>query len=250
MVIGKYFSSADLGNFNRATSLAQYVSVNITSIITRVTYPIECQIQHDNEELQRKFFMFIRMTAFIIFPLMVGLCVLADPLIRVILTDKWIHAVPYLQILSIAYMWDPISRLNWDLLNVKRRSDYSLRSEIIKKLIAVTILIITIPFGITIMCVGIAVYALCDIYVLTRFTKRLLPDVYLQKELKALCPILLLSISMGLIVYVCVSFIPILLFKLIVGIIIGICYYLALSYLLKWEEIDFILSLILKKHRQ
>lgn len=250
LVIGKYFSSADLGNFNRATSLAQYVSVNITSIITRVTYPIECQIQHDNEELQRKFFMFIRMTAFIIFPLMIGLCVLADPLIRVILTDKWVHAVPYLQILSIAYMWDPISRLNWDLLNVKRRSDYSLRSEIIKKLIAITILVITIPFGITIMCVGIAAYALCDIYVLTRFTKRLLPDVYLRKELKALCPILLLSISMGLIVYVCVSFIPILLFKLIVGIIIGICYYLTISYLLKWEEIDFILSLILKKHRQ
>lgn len=73
LVIGKYFSSADLGNFNRATSLAQYVSVNITSIITRVTYPIECQIQHDNEELQRKFFMFIRMTAFIIFPLMIWL---------------------------------------------------------------------------------------------------------------------------------------------------------------------------------
>ena len=225
LVIGKYFSSADLGNFNRATSLAQYVSVNITSIITRVTYPIECQIQHDNEELQRKFFMFIRMTAFIIFPLMIGLCVLADPLIRVILTDKWVHTIPYLQILSIAYMWDPISRLNWDLLNVKRRSDYSLRS-------------------------GIAAYALCDIYVLTRFTKRLLPDVYLRKELKALCPILLLSISMGLIIYICVSFIPILLFKLIVGIIIGICYYLTLSYLLKWEEIDFILSLILKKHRQ
>ena len=250
LVIGKYFSSADLGNFNRATSLAQYVSVNITSIITRVTYPIECQIQHDNEELQRKFFMFIRMTAFIIFPLMIGLCVLADPLIRVILTDKWVHTIPYLQILSIAYMWDPISRLNWDLLNVKRRSDYSLRSEIIKKLIAVTILVITIPFGITIMCAGIAAYALCDIYVLTRFTKRLLPDVYLRKELKALCPILLLSISMGLIIYICVSFIPILLFKLIVGIIIGICYYLTLSYLLKWEEIDFILSLILKKHRQ
>ena len=147
-------------------------------------------------------------------------------------------------------MWDPISRLNWDLLNVKRRSDYSLRSEIIKKLIAVTILVITIPFGITIMCAGIAAYALCDIYVFTRFTKRLLPDVYLRKELKALCPILLLSISMGLIIYICISFIPILLFKLIVGIIIGICYYLTLSYLLKWEEIDFILSLILKKHRQ
>ena len=71
------------------------------------------------------------------------------------------------------------------------------------------------------MCAGIAAYALCDIYVLTRFTKRLLPDVYLRKELKALCPILLLSISMGLIIYICVSFIPILLFKLIVGIIIG-----------------------------
>ena len=74
--------------------------------------------------------------------------------------------------------------------------------------------------------------------------------MYLRKELKALCPILLLSISMGLIIYICISFIPILLFKLIVGIIIGICYYLTLSYLLKWEEIDFILSLILKKHRQ
>lgn len=250
LVIGKYFSSADLGNFNRATSLAQYVSINVTSIITRVTYPIECQIQHDNEELQRKFFIFIRMTAFIIFPLMTGLCVLADPLIRVILTDKWIHAVPYLQILSIAYMWDPISRLNWDLLNVKRRSDYSLRSEIIKKLIAIFILVITIPFGIMVMCIGIALYALCDLYVLTRFTKKLLPDVYLLKELKVLYPILILSLSMGLIVYISISFIPILMVKLIVGMILGISYYTALSYLFKWEEIDFIIALIIKKRRQ
>lgn len=248
LVIGKCFSSAELGNFNRATSLAQYASINITSIITRVTYPIECQIQHDNEELQRKFFTFIRMTAFIIFPLMIGLCTLADPLIRVVLTDKWAEAVPYLQILSIAYMWDPISRLNWDLLNVKRRSDYSLQSEIIKKLIAVIILLITIPFGITIMCVGIAIYALCDLYVLTRFTRKLLPNISMPNELKALSSILLLSVTMGLIVYLVISFIPNPMMKLIAGTSIGICYYSAMAYLLKWEEIIFILSFI-HKHK-
>lgn len=71
---------------------------------------------------------------------MLILCALADPLVRLLLTDKWIEAVPLLQILCIAYMWDPVMKINNSLLNVKGRSDYFLYAEILKKTMAFLIL--------------------------------------------------------------------------------------------------------------
>lgn len=246
LCIGKFFSARELGFYNRAFSLAQYPSSNLTNIITRVTYPIECEMQNNNEKLQNSFYQFIRLTAFIVFPLMIGLCALAEPIIKLLLTDKWLGAVPFLQTMCLAYMWDPIMRMNWDLLNVKHRSDYSLKSEIIKKTVAVSILIITIPFGIEIMCVGLIIYSLADIFIVTRFTIRILPNVSFLKEIRSLLPILILSISMGGIVLFISCCIENTLFKILIGILAGSIYYIFAAYLFKWNELKIIYNFTYK----
>lgn len=76
---------------------------------------------------------------------MIGFCAVAEPLVRIILTDKWLPVVPLLQILCIAYMWDPVMKINHNILNVKGRSDYFLYAEILKKGIAFVILFATLP---------------------------------------------------------------------------------------------------------
>lgn len=90
----------------------------------RAVYPIQCRIQDDDEQLRDMFLKYMRMACFLIFPIMIGFCAVAEPLVRIILTDKWLPVVPLLQILCIAYMWDPVMKINHNILNVKGRSDY------------------------------------------------------------------------------------------------------------------------------
>lgn len=246
LIIGKVFSSTDLGFYNRAFTLTQYPSTNITGIMTRVTYPIECQIQHDDEKLQEKYFTFIRQTAFIVFPLMIGLAAISEPLIKIVLTEKWMGSVPYIQIMCFAYMWDPIMRMTWDLLNVKHRSDYSLRSEIIKKLTAFSILFITIPFGIKVMCIGLIGYSIADLIIITQFVKRLLPKVTFGSIARQLMPSFLLAVIMGICTYLYIIFIPNTWLQLVGGICLGGILYLMGAHFINLKELTLILQKIKK----
>jgi len=89
IVIGKKFSVQDLGYFTRADQFAQFPSSNLTGIIGRVTFPILSSIQQDEQRLRSVYRKYLRMSAFIVFPLMVGLAALAHPLVLVVLTSKW-----------------------------------------------------------------------------------------------------------------------------------------------------------------
>lgn len=247
LIIGKVFSSTDLGFYNRAFSLTQYPSSNITGIIVRVTYPVECEMQHDNQKLQETYFSYIRYVAFIVFPLMIGLAAISEPLIKIVLTEKWIGAVPYIQIMCFAYMWDPMMHMTWDLLNVKHRSDFSLKSEIIKKIVAFSILFITIPFGIKIMCVGLIGYAIADLIIVTQFVKKLLPLVTFFNLVRQLTPYFTLSVIMGVCVYLYITFIQNVWLQFVGSIILGCIIYLIGAYLIKLKELTTILQKIKKK---
>lgn len=244
LIIGKFFTPADLGYFNRAASMVQYPSTNMTNIVTKVTYPVECQLQHDDELLQQKYFSFIRYVSFIVFPMMIGLAILCDPFIRIVLTDKWSGAVPYVRILCVAYMWYPIMQMTWELLNVKHRSDYSLKSEIIKKVIAFGILFATIPFGIKVMCAGLILYSVADLFVITRFVKRILPQVTLSSIAKQLFPFLLLSCLMGGCLSCCLYFMTNMWLELLGGIVMGCFVYLVGAYLLRIQELKVIFQIL------
>lgn len=247
LVIGKFFSATDLGYYNRAFSITQYPSSNITAVLVRVMYPIECQMQNDTLKLQETFYIFIRMTSFFVFPMMMGLAALAEPFVRIVLTDKWLGCVPYIQIMCLAYMWDPIMRMTCDLLNVKHRSDYSLKSEVYKKIFSFSLLCVTIPMGIKVMCIGLVIYAIVDILIITQFVKRLLPEVTFLKEMTLLLPILGVAAFMALIVYGLQYVIPNLYMQLLMGVLVGVIAYMLLSYFFLHRELKMVLQIIRKK---
>lgn len=246
IVIGKFYNPAQLGNYSRALGWAQLPSANITSILQRVTFPVLSAIQDDSLRLQNSYRRLLKLSAFIVFPLMMGLASMASPLIRVILTAKWDGCVLYLQILCFALMLYPIHAINLNLLQVKGRSDIFLRLEIIKKTIGVVILIITIPLGITAMCLGMVFSSIICLIVNTYYTSRFI-DVGLLTQLKDLRIILINSLVMGGGIYILTSFIDIEGLKLVMGIVIGFLLYFIGSFYFSKAELQEVISLIKKK---
>ena len=192
IIIGKRFNSKDLGFYSRADQFAIFPSSNIGSIINGVAFPTLSKIQDSDDKLRFAYRKIIRYSSFIIFPLMIGLSAIADPMIRSLLGEKWAEAIPYLQVLCFALMWDHLSSLNLNLLYVKGRSDLVLRLEIIKKSIAISILFVTMPFGIMAMCWGRVLYGFIAFYINSYYTKKLI-NLGFWNQLQDFLPYLILS---------------------------------------------------------
>lgn len=236
IVIGKFYSPAQLGNYSRALTFAQLPSSNITSILQRVTFPVLSTIQDDMPRLQTNYRRLLKLSAFIVFPLMMGLAAVAFPVIRIILTPKWEGCSLYLQIICFALMLYPIHAINLNLLQVKGRSDLFLRLEVIKKIVGVCIMCITIPLGITAMCIGMVASSLIALFINTFYTGKLIDIGYL-KQMCDLLPIFINSLLMGGVVFITIQFIMNDVFKLMVGGIIGGLYYLLSSYIFTRDEV-------------
>ncbi len=247
LLIGKFYSPSVTGLYSQSTQMTSFAPMSINDVVARVAYPIECELQDNEEELQRRFFQMLRMTSFILFPLMMGLAALAEPVVRLLLTNKWIEAVPLIRILCFAWIWWPASNMSWQLLNAKHRSDYCLKAEIIKKVIAISILVFSLFWGIKAVCIGMLIYYVTDVYVITLFTKRILPKVTFWNELKALFPILVCAILMGTGVYSLKYIIDSDIMLLSVGVTVGIVLYVVFTLLTGSRETYYWIELIKKK---
>lgn len=245
LVVGKCFNASTLGYFNRAYTLGLFPAQNFANIIQKVTYPIQCRYQDDNERFNQIFISYLRIAGFVLFPLMIGLAVLAEPVIAVLLTERWLPIVPLLQIICMSMMWLPMMQANVSVLDAKGRSDYHLHSEIIKKILAVFILLSTLPFGIKGVCLGMLIYSITDLIVVIAYSRKLTSIGY-RGQLKIFIPSLFLAFSMGGIVWLATYYIDSSAGKLIIGGISGLIVYSTLAYLFKFKELKMITSFFKK----
>ena len=246
IIIGKCFTSATLGNYSRADQFAQFPSSNLTGILQRVTFPILSTIQNENERLQTNYRKFLRLSTFIIFPLMMGLSAVADPFVRLLLTDKWAGVIPLLQVICVAYMWYPIHAINLNLLQVKGRSDLFLKLDIIKKLSSTILLFVTVPIGILAMCYGSVVISVVSLIINTYYTGKLIKVGFLM-QMRDILPILVNCVIMFFLINIVISFFDHSLAKLIMGVVTGVIFYLSTAYFLKSAELRELLSIIKRK---
>ena len=187
LVIGKRFTAADVGQYTRAGQFPGIANGTITGALNRVAFPVLSQIQDDDERLLRVYEKYIQLACFLVFPILMGLCGCARPLVSFLLTDKWLECVPLMQIICFSLLTNAITTINLNLLYVKGRSDYVLKLEIIKKSIAFTILIITMFFNITVMCIGKVVYGIIALFLNTYYTKKIL-RYGLKPQVKSVAP--------------------------------------------------------------
>ena len=246
IVIGKLFSASSLGHYTRAQQFSEFPSSNVTGIIQRVTYPILCGIQDETERLEAVYRKFLKLSAFIIFPLMIGMSAVARPFIDIVLGTQWGFCGQLLQIICFAMMWYPIHAINLNLLQVKGRSDLFLRLEIIKKILGITVLCITAPFGLVVMCYGQIFNSIVALVINTYYTGKLI-NVGFIRQMKDLLPTILLSLTMFGAILLVNGFIEANIYRLIIGVLVGVIVYASGSYIFKFKELQTLFSLIRRK---
>lgn len=246
LVIGKFFSARQLGLYSRAQGFATLPSSNISGILGNVSFPILSKINNDSLRLMRIYRQMIETAAFIIFPLMLGLFAIADPLVKVLLNQQWYDCIIILQLLCCALLWQPISAINLSILKVIGRTDIILKLEIIKRIAGIFSIVCSIPFGIIGMCIGYMIlYMFC--FILNTIYISKITNTPIRLYFIDIMPPLLASIAMCIIVLSIISFVESNVLAIIVGITIGIlCYYLFSLFFLK-EQLKYALSFIKNK---
>ncbi len=244
IVIGKIFRASDLGYYTRAHQFSDFASSNVTGILQRVSYPVLCTIQNDDERLANVYRRMLRTSTFIIFPMMMLLAAVSRPLVLAFLTEKWLFASTLLIPLCFGAMWYPVHAINLNLLQVKGRSDLFLRLEIIKKCIGIMIICVTIPFGLLVMCWGTVVNSVVSLIINTYYTGKIINLGFLT-QMRDILPILFLSLTVGAMVFLILNFVHMSSWlSLLVGIVIGIILYSVFAKILHFKEFSELIAII------
>lgn len=243
LLVGKFYNSQVLGFYNRGSQFPQTITNSIDGAIQSVMLPTLSAKNDNIEELKRITRKSISMSAFVLMPSMFGLAAVAEPLVKVLLTDKWLPCVPFLQLSCISFVFYPIHNANLTAINSLGRSDVFLKLEIIKKIITIVNLFVTIPFGVYAMAIGQVIQSIISTFINAYPNKKLIGYSFSEQCID-LIPSFILSVVMAGIVWTInfISIVPWLL--LIIQIIVGIIIYVVLAKLFKVEIFEYFINTI------
>lgn len=195
LTIGKLFPVAQVGYYTKAKQFQQMGSEQISQAISGVAFPVLSKIRDNEEKIRRGLNRFLTLSLVIVAPIMVSLLVGADPIVRILLTEKWLPIVPYLRILSFVGILYPIHLVNLQLLFSLGRSDLNFRLTIVIIVMKVINVLITAPYGVLYILIGEMVVSLLTLGVSTFYTKRLVRYGLLRQlsDLKSIMLSILIS---------------------------------------------------------
>lgn len=250
LVIGKFFSAQELGYYTRADEFKRIPSQNLNGIIGRVSYPILSSIQDDKTRLKANYQKLIRSTMFITFILMLGMAAVAEPMIITLIGEKWRPSIIYLQMLCFPGMMYPLHALNLNMLQISGRSDLFLRLEIIKKVLAVPVIVIGVIWGIKIMIAGMMVNTIVSYYLNSYWSGRFI-DYSFKQQVSDILPSFGLACVMGAGVYSLSLILPLnSLWLLITQILSGVAFIFLFCETTKFKDYVFLKNLIAEKIRE
>lgn len=200
LIIGKMYSSSDLAQYNRGRTFPYLIVVNVNSSIDSVLFPLMASEQLCKEKIREIARKSIIISTYIIAPVMIGLITISKPLVRLLLTEKWIPCVPFMVIFCITFMIYPIHTANLNAIKAMGRSDLFLKLEMIKKSVGLLSLFITMWFGVLPMAYSLLFTSLCSQVINSYPNKRLL-DYGFMDQIKDVLPIIGLSVLMGVIIW-------------------------------------------------
>lgn len=247
LIIGKFFSANDLGYYTRATQFSNLPSQNLTSVIQRVSYPILSSLQHDVSQLKRTYQKLIKSTMLITFVFMLGMAAIAEPLILVLIGEKWLPSVIYLQLLCFIGMLYPLHALNLNMLNVKGRSDLFLKLEVIKKLLAVPVIIFGISHGIKVLLLGMFIHSIICLYFNSYWSGKLINYSFIQ-QIRDILPAFFLAGLIGLSVYILGNYLnEFSVWKPIIQVLIGTLLFIGIAEACKMDDYLYIKDIVFEK---
>ena len=234
LVIGKLYNSAMMGQYSRGNQFPALIANNLGAAIQSVMLPAFSASQEDKDRLKRMVRRSIVTSSYLVFPMMAGLIAVAEPMVKLLLTDRYLPCVPMLRMLCIAYATWPLHVANLQAINALGRSEIFLKLEIIKKAVSMAALLISIPFGIYTMVALKAVTDFICTFINAYPNKKLLNYSFFE-QWKDVLPSLFLSAVMCLVSYGIQYVIEGTLLTLVVQILVGVVVYAGLSWLFRLE---------------
>jgi O-antigen/teichoic acid export membrane protein len=244
LIIGKVYTPAMLGYYNRGEQFPKLVISNINGSIQSVMLPALAAHQDYADRVKSMMRRSIVTSSFIVFPMMVGLAVVAEPLVILLLTEKWLPSVPFLQIFCASFALWPIHTANLQAINAMGRSDIFLKLEIIKKVLGLAILAVSLPFGVYFLALSQIVSGIISSFINAYPNKKLLNYGY-GEQVKDILPSLGLSLFMGIAVYMILYLGLSPLLTMGIQILVGIIIYVGIAYLFKLECFTYLVQTIL-----
>ncbi len=249
LIIGAKYSSSELGFFDQGKKYPSILVNNLNSSITSVMLSAMAKVQYDLEKVKNATRKAIQISSYIIMPCMIGLALVAKEFVLVVLTEKWLPMVPYLQIMCFIYALMPMQAANLTAFQALGRSDIFLKLEIIKKAIGFSSILISMWFGVYWIAVSMLIVSIIC-YFINAFPNKKFINYSIYEQIMDLMPNFISVLFMAVCVFA-ISFIKIdNIFKLIVEITIGCSSYLFISLLLKNKSFIFIYDYIKKLFRR
>ena len=240
-IIGLRYSTADLAFYNRAEQFPLLITENTSSALDSVLLPVLSSEQDDPARVREMTRRAVKVSAYILMPLMAGLAACAEPMIRFLLTEKWLPSVPYLQVFCLYFAFWPIHTANLNAIKAMGHSGIFLKLEILKKLLETGILLVTMRYGVMAICLGLLASGFVSLLINAWPNRRLL-DYPVSRQLLDILPTFALSLGM------CLALLPVTrlgihdLLKLLLMIPAGVIFYVAGSKLLKLDSFDYVLD--------
>lgn len=243
MIIGKLYTSADLAFYNQGDKFPKLIVTNINTSIDSVLLPTMSNEQDNHVRVKDMTRRAIKISTYIMAPLMIGLAFCAKPIVQIVLTDKWLPCVPYLQIFCISYLFWPIHTANLNAIKAMGRSDLFLKLEVIKKFMGMILLLITMNISVMAMAYSLLISGLISQVINSWPNRYLLKYSYID-QIKDILPNIVMALIMGGFVYF-ISYLNLpILVSLVVQILSGGIIYLMLSILTKNDSFIYLINIL------
>lgn len=243
LVIGGFYTTTDLAFYNRGNQFPSLVITNIDTAIGKVVFPAMAQSNDDKIRLKAVSRRALKTTSYLIFPLLIGLMVIARPLVMILLTEKWEPCIFFLQVGCIFFMCQPIQTTNWQIIKAVGRSDLCFKLEVLKKAIGISMLIVSIAFGVKAIAVMSAIFGVISM-IINMVPNGKLINYTVKEQMLDFLPALTISILMGILVHTVtlLEFNSIL--TLVLQLIVGILTYIGSSIIFKIDSFVYLLDTI------
>lgn len=243
MIIGKLYTPADLAFYNQGDKFPKLIVTNINTSIDSVLLPTMSNEQDNPVRVKEMTRRAIKTSTYIMAPLMIGLAFCAEPIVRLVLTDKWLPCVPYLRIFCVTYLFWPIHTANLNAINSMGRSDLFLKLEILKKIIGMILLLSTMWFGVMAMAYSLLISSFTSQLINTWPNRYLLKYSYID-QIKDILPNIVMALIMGVFVYFISNLHLSVLVSLTIQILLGGIIYLILSILTKNDSFIYLINIL------
>lgn len=243
LVIGKMYSASDLACYNKGQKYPYMIVVNVNTSLDSVLFPVMAQTQDEREKLHDIARRAIMVSNYVMAPVMMGLAFMAEPLVSLILTDKWLPCVPFLRIFCIIYTFQPIHTVNLNVIKVTGRSALCLKLQLIAKGIGVILLLLAMKYGVMMIAYAYMVSSFCNQFVNSYPNRKIIGYSWLS-QMKDILPSTFLAVFMGMCVYA-VSFLNLpILVQVFVQILLGMLIYVLGSAFLRITPFFYLFGII------